>query len=115
MDSLRTCFINPLNVQITKRSTLILRGKGTIIIDSLNLDGALHLEAGEGVTIKVKNKVVKNDSYEFVSIYDPIESPWWITDVGCKEVPEILSIRGYFLKKNACEKFICTVPGVYEI
>jgi UDP-sugar pyrophosphorylase len=110
MDSLRNCFKAPKNVTITSRSTLILKGEGTIEIESLHLDGALHIEAGEGVTVIVKNLKVQNDSYEFQEV--PIFVDY---DEARKAMPEYILIRSYSLNKRKCMKFIVDFPGVYTL
>ena len=110
MDSLRHCFVSPKDVKITAKSTLILKGQGKIQIESLNLDGALHIEAGEGVTVIVKGLSVQNDSYEFIPVPECQNY-----EESNKVIPEYILIRSYSLKKNKCVKFIVDIPGVYTI
>jgi hypothetical protein len=44
LTELKQLVTNPEAVKISKSSTLLIHGKGTIVIDRLDLDGALILE-----------------------------------------------------------------------
>jgi hypothetical protein len=44
LTELKQLVTNPEAVKISKSSLLLIHGKGTIVIDSLDLDGALILE-----------------------------------------------------------------------
>ena len=59
-------FPNPDKVKISARSTLIVRGHGAVI-ESLDLDGALVVDCGFGESLVVKDRVVKNDGWQFVA------------------------------------------------
>jgi UDP-sugar pyrophosphorylase len=60
-------FPSPEKVKISARSTLVLRGPG-IIIESLELDGALVIDVDRGETAVVRDLVVKNDGWEQVPV-----------------------------------------------
>jgi UDP-sugar pyrophosphorylase len=55
-------FPSPEKVKISARSTLVVRGPG-IIIESLDLDGALVLDVARGEEAIVRDLVVKNDGW----------------------------------------------------
>ena len=69
VQSLKDCFVNPSFVKISSRSTLIILGEGTVKIDTLDLDGALLIEAAKGVVVNIPKLVVRNDSYMFRGLY----------------------------------------------
>lgn len=62
----RVKFPYPERVKISARSTLIVRGNG-VIIESLELDGALVVDCSYGETIVIRDRVIKNKGWEFVA------------------------------------------------
>lgn len=49
------------------RSTLVLEGEG-LVLETLELDGALSLKAGEGARVTVRGLKVSNDGWEMVPL-----------------------------------------------
>jgi len=95
-----TCrFPNPSKIQISGRSSLVL--SGNIIIESLNLDGALVVECEEGASATINNLVVRNKGWEK------------ITDES-SEAPEYIRIRGYKLNKVETKNIIFKKDGSVE-
>jgi UDP-sugar pyrophosphorylase len=87
MTSMGNRFKTPRNVSITNRSTLILRGD--VVIEKLDLDGALIVDAEPGVRVRIKKMTVKNAGIEPVQI-----------DSNDKNLPESIRIRGYDMKRK---------------
>jgi UDP-sugar pyrophosphorylase len=85
-------FTNPEKVKISARSTLIVRGSG-VVIESLDLDGCLIIDADEGQKFTVKDKVVKNDGWARVA------------DESCDD--EIIRMRGYYIHRKEAQ----WIPG----
>lgn len=56
-------FPTPDQVKISSKSSLVVSGPGSIVIESLDLDGALLVECPEGETLTVKDLVVKNEGW----------------------------------------------------
>jgi UDP-sugar pyrophosphorylase len=85
-------FPNPSNVKISSRSSLVVRGSG-VIIESLDLDGALVIECEEGASGVIRNLIVKNAGWE---------------KVACEtnECDEVIRMRGFFIKKNETETIV---------
>ena len=88
----RIKFPNPSHVKISSRSSLVVRGNG-VIIESLELDGALVIECEEGASGVIRNLIVKNAGWEKV----PCEA---------NECDEVIRMRGFYLKKNETETII---------
>lgn len=81
-----TLFPNPEKIKISSRSSLVVSGPG-IVIESLELDGALVIEGKEGLEEQViENLVVKNDGWSIVEDDD--------------SVVEDVAMRGYRLEKK---------------
>ena len=112
VQSLKDCFVNPSFVKISSRSTLIIRGEGTVKIDTLDLDGALLIEAAKGVVVNVPKLVVRNDSYMFRGLYKEGDSS---TNSSNIDIPEYLQIRGYELIKGECRTEKFSEPGEYTV
>jgi len=101
--------------RITARSTLIV--EGDVVLDNLDLDGALWIKAAQGVSVTVKNLTVRNDGwhltaldgvnvtpfpihYPVVTSAFPLHPPWYDSMCTSKEN----MIRGYFCQKDdGCE------------
>lgn len=85
-------FTNPANVKISERSSLVIRGSG-VIIESLDLDGALVIDCEEGACGVIRNLTVKNAGWE---------------KVPCKtnECDEVIRMRGFYIKKNETETVV---------
>jgi len=83
----------PYRVKISPKSSLVISGSG-VVVESLELDGALVIECPEGQKMVIKDLVVKNKGWERVPAED--------------DSPEFIKMRGYDLVKTET----CTmVPG----
>jgi UDP-sugar pyrophosphorylase len=80
-------FPTPEKIKISSKSSLVISGPGSIIVESLDLDGALVIECPEGEKIVVKDQVVRNEG--------------WKREPAGPDSPEFLKMRGYRLVK--CE------------
>ena len=78
-------FPTPEKVKISGRSTLIVRGQG-VVIESLDLDGALVIDCAYGETVTIKDRVVKNEGWKFVADESSTD--------------EIIKMRGYQLVRK---------------
>lgn len=70
----------PEKVKISSRSTLVVRGPG-VIIESLDLDGALIIDVERGEEAIVRDLVVKNDG--------------WVRQAVTETTNELVSMRGF--------------------
>ncbi len=89
-------FPNPSRIKISARSSLVI--EGNIVIESLDLDGALEIKCEEGAQGIVRDLVVKNKGWE----KEADES---------NDSPEYIRIRGYRLKKVETEKILFKKDG----
>jgi len=89
-------------VHISSRSTLIL--DGDITIDHLRLDGALTIEAVDGVKVVVRNLYVMN-------------AGWPIEDAKDDETDPEVKIKGFRVVRTpgAALRLRFTRPGIYEV
>ena len=85
-------FTSPSQVKISKTSSLVVSGSG-VVIESLDLDGALVINCEEGASGVIKDLTVKNKGWEKVA--DESNSN------------EIISMRGYTVVKH--ETHVVTV------
>lgn len=88
---LRVKFPCPEKVSITPRSTLVVKGSG-VIIESLELDGCLVVEAAPGQTVTIKDLVVKNEGWVQVPVSDS------------ESENEIVRMRGFIIDRKETEK-----------
>lgn len=86
---LKTKFPSPEKVAISSRSTLIVKGSD-VIIESLQLDGCLVVEADLGEKLTIKDKVVKNKGWHQVPVND-------------SEV-EVVRMRGFIIDRTGTER-----------
>lgn len=85
-------FPTPQNVKISKSSSLVVNGSG-VVIESLDLDGALVIDCEEGATGVIRDLVVRNKGWEKV--------------IGVSSAPEeYIRIRGYRMNKVETEKIV---------
>jgi hypothetical protein len=85
-------FPNPEKIVISARSSLVISGPG-VVIESLDLDGALVVEGKEGVEEQVvKNRVIKNLGWVVVKEEDSVD--------------ENIAMRGYRLEKKDTETVV---------
>jgi UDP-sugar pyrophosphorylase len=86
----------PEKVKISSKSSLVVGGPGSVIIESLDLDGALVIECPEGETLTVKDLIVKNEG--------------WNREAADGDSPEYIKMRGYKLVKK--ETAVLTPSGM---
>lgn len=87
-------FPDPSKVTISPRSTLIV--KGDVIIKSLNLDGALIIDASQapaGTSVVVQDLSVSNEGWEAIPIHE-------LDEKASEALTEVDRIRGYIIRKN---------------
>jgi len=89
-------FPNPSQVKISPRSTLVVSGTG-VVIESLDLDGTLHIECEDGASGIIKDLVVVNKGWEKV--------------VNDSSTDEIINMRGYHLNKIETESIFFKKDG----
>lgn len=91
-------FPNPTAVTISQRSTLLVVGKGSVVIKSMLLDGALVIVVpNEKDTVLVENINIINKGWNFISLKNEEESK--DQDGSNQTVPEALQIRGYDVER----------------
>lgn len=78
----------PSQVKISARSTLIVRGSG-VVIESLDLDGALIIDYPNGEKVTIRNKTVNNLGWKRV--------------IDNESTEEIIQMRGYKITKHESE------------
>jgi UDP-sugar pyrophosphorylase len=81
-------FPSPQQVKISARSTLIVRGPD-VVIESLDLDGALIIDGSNGNHLTVSGIVVKNAG--------------WVRVADETSKDEVIQMRGYHLEKKETE------------
>ena len=79
----------PTAINISARSTLFIRGSG-VVIESLDLDGALIIDYRDGEKVIIKDKVVQNAG--------------WVRVRDETSEDEIVKMRGYRIEQNQTEK-----------
>lgn len=95
LGELRGKFPHPDQVHISKRSTLVIQGPGDVVIERLQLDGALVIECGAGQTVVVNRQ-------------DPIVNKGWVRVRADDpdEPSEIIKMRGYRIEKLETERIV---------
>jgi len=81
----KSMFPTPEKVHISKRSSLVIKGPGTIVIESLQLDGALEIECKEGADETITDAFISNLGWKRVALK------------GGED--EAIAMRGYALDK----------------
>jgi len=92
-------FTSPSSVTISKSSSLVISGSG-VVVDSLDLDGALIINCEEGATGIIRNLAVRNKGWEKVA--DESNSD------------EIIRMRGYKMIKNETHTVTIKKDGSIE-
>lgn len=82
-------FPSPEQVKISSKSTLVVKGEG-VVIESLDLDGCLVVEADPGETVTIRDFVVRNEGWVQVPISDESQ-------------PEIVRMRGFVVDRKESE------------
>jgi hypothetical protein len=92
-------FPNPSNIKISAKSSLIV--EGDVIIESLDLDGALVIKCEEGASGVLRDVVVTNKG--------------WEKDVNISDTdPEYIRIRGYRMNKTETKTIVFKKDGSIE-
>lgn len=89
-------------IKISQRSALVLKGRH-ITINSLDLDGALVVEAGDNTRVTIEGLRVQNKGWNLVP-NDP-----------SKEYEEAVAIRGYTMEKQETTYYKLKEPGDFVI
>jgi len=92
---LRARFPFPERVKISSRSTLVVKGSG-VVIESLDLDGALVVDAAPGETVTIRDLVVENEGWVQVPIAGDGSSP--------EETAETVRMRGFTIDRKETER-----------
>jgi len=92
-------FPNPSAVKISGRSSLVLSGGG-LVVESLDLDGALVVECEEGAFGTISGLIVENKGWVKVA------------DEGSSS--EVIRMRGYSMNKLETEKCVFKQDGTVE-
>ncbi len=98
-NELKTKFPNPSMVKISGRSSLVLSGNG-LVIESLDLDGALVIICEEGASGVIRNLSVKNGGWAKVPDHNSED--------------EVIQMRGYSMKKIDTEMIVFKKDGSIE-
>lgn len=89
-------FPNPSAVKISGRSSLVLSGDG-LVIESLELDGALEVECEEGASGIIRGLSITNKG--------------WVKVADKNSKDEVIRMRGYKMSKLETEKIIFKQDG----
>ncbi|KAL7468270.1 hypothetical protein ACHAXS_008490 [Conticribra weissflogii] len=92
-------FPNPSSVKISWKSSLVLSGDG-LIIESLDLDGALIVECEDGASGVIRDLTVKNRG--------------WVKVSDEKSDNEVIRMRGYHINKLETERIVFKKDGSIE-
>lgn len=92
-------FPNPSAVKISGRSSLVLSGDG-LVVESLNLDGALVVECEDGASGSIRDLSVKNKG--------------WVKVADEDSADEVVLMRGYHMDKLETETIIFKSDGTIE-
>jgi UDP-sugar pyrophosphorylase len=90
-------------VRISGRSALVLRGD--VILEELDLDGALVITAAPGATVRVRGLRVANAGWDWVALTAEEEA----------SAPEEQRIRGFKVVRHAAEEHAFTQPGEHVL
>lgn len=99
MTEFRKKFPNPSAVKISGRSSLVLSGDG-LVIESLDLDGALLVECEEGASGVIRDLSVTNKG--------------WVKVADEASEDEVIRMRGYYMSKLETEKIVFKQDGRIE-
>lgn len=94
-------FPSPNNIHISSRSTLVVKGKGTLQIDSLRLDGGLVIELSVGTHLRIVDVEVVNDGSEMTPLSDEFK------------YSEVHQIRGYQYQEHEMARVSISEPGTF--
>lgn len=92
----KTAFPSPEKVNISANSSLVVKGSG-VVIESLNLDGALEIECEDGATCVIRDLDVTNAGW----LFSPVAS----------SDDEIIAMRGYEIDKRETKRIVFKKDG----
>mmetsp|Transcript_19608 Transcript_19608/g.38760 ORF Transcript_19608/g.38760 Transcript_19608/m.38760 type:complete len:765 (-) Transcript_19608:350-2644(-) len=92
-------FPNPSSIKISGKSSLVLSGDG-LVIESLDLDGALIVECEDGASGVIRDLTVKNRG--------------WVKVSDERSDDEVIRMRGYHMNKLETEKIVFKKDGSIE-
>jgi len=95
----KTAFPSPEKVNISANSSLVVKGSG-VVIESLDLDGALVIECEEGAKGVIRELVVTN-------------AGWSPSPVVTSE-DEVIAMRGYTVEKRETKRIVFKKDGTIE-
>jgi len=93
------------HITISSRSALVLDGEG-IFIESMKLDGALHIVAVKGASVRVRDLTVNNQGWEITQLSE---------GEAKRGTPERYLIRGYMFLKPETHYVLFDKPGDYSL
>ena len=98
-------FPNPSSIKISNRSSLIIRGNGNVIIESLDLDGALIIDCQQqnSPSCVIRDLVVQNEGWK-------IETA---SKDDCQK-NEFIRMRGYTINKVETKTIVFKADGTVE-
>lgn len=99
MKDVRERFPQPSAVRLSNRAVLDV--KGDVVIESLQLDGALRLEAAPGSRLIVRAGQVSNSGYEVI----PISAD--------QQAGEVLGMRGYMFRSRSRANAVAHESGSF--
>jgi UDP-sugar pyrophosphorylase len=94
---------SPASVRITSASALVVRG--SVVLEALELDGALSITAGPGARVVVRGLRVRNAGWEWRALGAGEEA----------SAPEELRIRGFGVVRHAQRSFEFTEAGEHVL
>lgn len=93
-------FPSPEKIFISKKSSITINGSCDLVIESMNLDGALIIECEEGSKCLLSNLSVTNDG--------------WIRVPSDTTASEVIAMRGYTLEKKETKTIVVTKDGIED-
>ena len=87
---------------VSDRSSLVVKGND-IVIESMDIDGALVLDVCDGASLTVDGLKVQNKGWTLEELPEG------------QDVPESVSIRGYTMAKHETAEYVITEPGKYTL
>ncbi len=88
-------------ITISDRSCLVIRGDGEVVIDGLDLDGALVIDTVAGATVTVRGLRVRNEGWRAVP--------------APADAPEEIAIRGFAFERLETEHLRFEEPGDHVV
>jgi UDP-sugar pyrophosphorylase len=113
-------FPNPSQVKISSRSSLVVEGEG-IVIQSLDLDGALIIRAEPGANVNMNMNMNMNMNINAACVIDNlvVKNKGWVNVSDSSSDNEVIQMRGYRLSKLETKTIVFkadgTIEGGYEL